>query len=252
MHPIERARLEVEGLGDEVVERLLGANWVEVPGYTAKPDRESARDRSTRRHAVAEATEADLLVLWIDDRRGTLTADATFAADWDRWYVEHPTLERPPAIAVMITADRTRLDAARAVLPPTIAEVVALDPGLGTPLDQARALLPEIAAQLPRVERMAILRHLQRLSARSKAGRLVRQFGEQGKWIWDHFRRPRPGAAGPARRQAREDDEGLSRPIRCTRLGTAIARWTGHKAARTALGWLDGGAHRGDGDQRDR
>ena len=57
-HPIERARLEVEGLDEDVLERVLGADWVEVPGYTAKPDRESARDRSTRRDAVAEATDA--------------------------------------------------------------------------------------------------------------------------------------------------------------------------------------------------
>ena len=194
-HPIERARLEVEGLPDDVIERLLGAAWVAVSGYTAKPDRETARDRSTRRHAVAEATEANLLVLLIDDRGGTLAADATFAREWDRWYTEHPALDRPAAVAAMVTTDRTRLDAARAVLPPTIERVVALDPGLASALDRARALLPEIAAELPRAERVSILRHLQRLSARSKAGRLVRQFGEQGKWIWGHFRRPRPGAA---------------------------------------------------------
>lgn len=195
-HPIERARLEVEGLPDEVIGRLLGATWVEVSGYTAKPDRESARDRSTRRHAIAEATEADLLVLLIDDHMGTLAADATFATEWDRWYTEHPTVDRPPALVAMVTSDRTRLDAARAVLPPTIAQVVPLDPGITSPLDRARALLPGIAAQLPRAERSSILHHLQRLSARSKAGRLVRQFGEQGKWIWEHFRRPKPGAAG--------------------------------------------------------
>ncbi len=189
--PIERAKLEPPGLDDAVFERLLGASWVEVPGYTAKPDRESARDRSTRRHAVAEATEADLLVLWIDDRSGTLAADAAFATDWDRWFIEHPASERPPAVAVIVTADRTRLDSARAVLPPTIAQVVALDPALTSPIDRARAILPEVAAQLPRAERAAILRHIQRLSARSKAGRLVRQIGAQGKWFLEHLRRPK-------------------------------------------------------------
>ena len=85
-HPIERSRLEVAGLGDDVLDRLLGADWVEVPGYTAKPDRESARDRSTRRNAVEAATDSDLLVLLIDDRAGTLAADATFASEWDHWY----------------------------------------------------------------------------------------------------------------------------------------------------------------------
>lgn len=191
-NPVERAKLEAPGLDAAVFERLLGASWVEVPGYTAKPDRESARDRSTRRQAVAGATEADLLILLIDDRRGTLAADATFATDWDRWYVEHPSLERPPAVVAIVTADRTRLDAARAVLPPTLARVAALDPGLDSPVERLRALLPEVAAELPRAERVAILRHIQRLSARSKAGRLVRQIGEQGKWFWDHLRRPKP------------------------------------------------------------
>ncbi len=188
-HPIERARLEVEGLDEEVLERVLGADWVAAPGYTAKPDRESARDRATRHAAVSEATECDLVVLLIDDRHGTLKADSAFAADWDRWYVEHPTIERPPCLVAMITAERTRLDAARAVLPPTITQLIAIDPAASSPLDLARKLLPEEAAQLPRAERVSILRHLQRLSARSKATRLVRQIGTQGKWFWDQLRK---------------------------------------------------------------
>ena len=95
----------------------------------------------------------------------------------------------------MITTERTRLDAARAVLPPTIAQVIAIDPATVRALDLARELLPEDAAQLPRAERVSILRHLQRLSARSKATRLVRQIGTQGKWFWEHLRRPKPGAS---------------------------------------------------------
>lgn len=192
-NPVERAKLAAPGLDDAVFGRLLGADWVAVDGYTAKPDRETARDRATRRHAVTEATDADLLLLLIDDRRGTLTADATFATEWDRWYVEHPSSERPPAIAAVIATDHARLDSARAVLPPTVARAVAIDPALASPTDLARAILPEVAAQLPRAERVAILRQLQRLSARSKAGRLARQIGESGRWFWDHLRRPKPG-----------------------------------------------------------
>jgi hypothetical protein len=190
-----RGRLMGSGISGPVLDKLLAADWVEVPGYTAKPDRESARDRSTRRHAVTAATDADLLLLLIDDRHGSLAADAAFAADWDRWYVEHPALERPPVVVAMVAADRSRLDAARAVLPPTIAEIVALDPAVVDIYSMAKEILPSVAAQLPRAERVSILRHLQRLGSRSKAGRLVRQVGETGKWLLTHLRRPRPGTA---------------------------------------------------------
>jgi uncharacterized protein len=181
-----------------VLDRLLSANWIEVPGYTSKSDRETARDRSTRRHAVDDAVQADLLLLLIDDRHGTLAADAALASDWDRWYLEHPALERPPLIVAMLTSDLARLDAARAVLPPTISEIVAIEPVGETPIQLARAILPTLAAQLPRAERVSILRHLHRLSTRSKAGRLIRQVGTQGKRLLGHLRRPKPEPAEQA------------------------------------------------------
>jgi hypothetical protein len=114
------------------------------------------------------------------------------AADWDKWYVGHPTLERPPLVAAMITGDGARLDAARAVLPPTISDIVPIGPKVEAPIDLARAVLPAVAALLPRAERVSILRHLNRLSARSKATRLIRQVGTQGKWLLGHLRRPKP------------------------------------------------------------
>ena len=187
------ARLKGAGMSDDLLNKLFAANWIETPGYTAKPDKESARDRSTRRHAVAEATESDMVFLIIDDSDGTLAADAAFAADWDRWFVEHPARERPPIVVAMFSTDRSRLDAARAVLPPSVMEIIGIDPVATNPIDQLASVLPTVATQLPRAERIAILRHLQRLSARSKAGRLVRQVGDRGKWLWDNLRKPKPG-----------------------------------------------------------
>jgi hypothetical protein len=195
---LDLARLKGAGISEGVLDRLLGANWIEVPGYTSKSDRESARDRSTRRHAVEEAVQADLLLLLIDDRHGTLAADAALAADWDRWYVEHPALERPPLVVAMLTSDLSRLDAARAVLPPTISEIVAIDPAGKSPIELARAILPSLAAELPRAERTSILRHFHKLSTRSKAGRLIRQVGTQGKRLLGHLRRPKPEPAEEA------------------------------------------------------
>ncbi len=195
--PLAMAKFKGAGLAPEVLARLMGADWTEVPGYTAKRDQESARDRATRRDAVAGATDVDMVLLLIDDRHGTLAADAAFAADWDRWFIEHPRFERPPLIVAVATADGSRVDAARAVLPPTATEVVALDPGLTHPIDLAIAMLRASEVQLPRAERVSVIRHLSNLSNRSKAGRLVRQVGQQGKLLLQNLRRPKPPADKP-------------------------------------------------------
>ncbi len=201
------ARLKGAGMSEEVLNKLLLANWVEATGYTTKPDTETARDRSTRRHAVAEATEVDLLLLFIDDRHGTLTADAAFATAWDRWFIEHPSRERPPIVVAMFATDRSRLEAARAVLPPSVIDILAVDPNTTSEMDRIGSILPTVATQLPRAERVSILRHLQRISSRSKAGRLVSQVGESGKWIWENLRKPK--SAGMA--QPKHEPESTTR-----------------------------------------
>jgi hypothetical protein len=194
-HDLVAAHLKGAGMSNEVLAKILAANWIKISGYTAKPDKESARDRSTRRNAVDEAVESDLVLLMIDDRDGTLPADAAFAHAWDRWFIEHPSRERPPMVVAMFTTDRSRLDAARAVLPPAVTQIIAVDPSLTAPVAQIGLILPIVAAELPRAERVALLRHLQSFSSRSKAGRLVRQFGDRGKWLWDNLRRPKSDAA---------------------------------------------------------
>jgi hypothetical protein len=58
-------------------------------------------------------------------------------------------------------------------------------------------LLPTLLALLHRAERAALIRHLHEVSTRSKAGRLVSQVGQQGRWLWNHLRTgrraPSPG-----------------------------------------------------------
>ena len=208
-----KARLEASGLDASLVEQLKAVRWVEVPGYKASSGEESARDRSTRRAAVEQAVKADLLLLVIDGRRDSHAADMAFATAWDRWYIEHPRLEVPPALAVVTRADasefggdwsppynwesgarpreaavRARLSALRAVLPPTITEVVPAGFAAETPFGFVEHVLPTLASLLHRAERTALIRHLHHVSTRSKARRLVGQVSEQGRWLWKNLR----------------------------------------------------------------
>ncbi len=86
------------------------------------------------------------------------------------------------------TAARTRLNAFRAALPPSFNAVVPVALGEIMPFGVSEALLPTLLAQFQRAERSALIRHLQRASTRSKAGRLVAQVGEHGRWFWSQIR----------------------------------------------------------------
>ncbi|AGA25398.1 putative GTPase [Singulisphaera acidiphila DSM 18658] len=211
-----KARLVAAGLDEALIERLQTAQLVELPGYTTNPGGESARDRATRREAVEQAVEADLMILVIDGRRDTHAADVAFAQAWDLWYVEHPRLEIAPAMAVVTMVDkpefggewappynwatghrsrelavRARLEAIRAALPPTINEVVAVGLPEASEYGIAELLLPALASLFQRAERTALIRHLHRVSTRSKASRLVSQVGQQGRSLWESLRAAR-------------------------------------------------------------
>jgi uncharacterized protein len=216
-----KAHLSGLGLDETSLERLGAAEWFEVPGYTTDPGPESARDRSTRREAVEEAVEADLLILLCDARRESTFKDAAFARAWDDWFVQHPTLDLPPALAVVSAIDaphlggewrppydwekgqgpreiaaRARLDALRVALPPSFASVVPAGLAELLPFGVAETLLPALLTQFHRAERSALIRHLRRVSTRSKAGRLVAQVGEHGRWLWSNLRTRRKSTAG--------------------------------------------------------
>jgi predicted GTPase len=208
-----KARLEATGLDEVLIERLKTVRWVEVPSYTATPGGETARDRSTRRAAVEVAVESDLLILVVDVGRDTQSADAAFAQAWDRWYVEHPVLEAPPAMVVLTGADRpelgyewtppynwakgqrpreaavrARFESLRAALPPTFAEIVAVGLGSQASFGIVEQVLPTLVTLLHRSERVALIRQLHRHSTRSKARRLVSQVGQHGRWLWNSLR----------------------------------------------------------------
>lgn len=208
-----KARLASTGLDESLVDRLKSAKLVEIAGYTASPQGESARDRSTRRDAVEAAVEADLLVLVIDAGLESNAADVAFAEAWDRWFVEHPGIESPPAMVVAVGVGRIglegdgrpsldwmkreglresgvrgRLESLRAALPPSISEMVAVGPGEENSTGIAESVLPALGVLIHRAERAALIRQLHHISTRSKARRLAWQVGQQGRKVWNHLR----------------------------------------------------------------
>jgi uncharacterized protein len=201
--------------GDEAgIERLKTARIVEIDYYTGMgAGKESARNRSTRRYAVAEAAECDLLILVVDILAESHDADVAFVRDWVKWYTDHPGLQVPPALAVATHVDvpelggdwkppvnwstdkgpresavRSKIQALKGILPPTIAEIIPVATGAKPPYGLVELLLPTLTAFCHRAERNALIRHLRAASAKSRAGRLVRQVGQQGKSLWKTFK----------------------------------------------------------------
>lgn len=207
------ALIEQARSSDPAPERLARARLVEVPGYAIDPAGETARDGADAREALRAAVEADMLVLVVDARRDTLTDDAAFARAWDGWFVEHPALDVPPAMAVVTGLDhpelggdwspphdwekgqgpretvaRARLASLRAVLPPSFSAIAAVGLPESRPFGVIEQVLPAMVGLLGRAERVGLVRHLHRLSSRSKAGRLASQVGERARWLWSNLR----------------------------------------------------------------
>lgn len=201
-----RARLQAAGLDADLAERLRLIHFEEVDGYVARDGAETARERSTRRHAVEEATECDLLLLIVDATRPDVTNDADFVRDWKAWFTAHPGRECPPALVILGGADRpgldgewkpphqwaqgraprevavrARMDALRAALPTQVAEILPVGLGDASPSGVSELVLPALAALLHRADRAHLLRHIQQQRARSKAGRFLSQLGQQGR-----------------------------------------------------------------------
>ena len=216
------AAAESAGPGNVIpgLDRLRAASVVEVDFYTKHASKESARDRSTRRHAVKQAVEADLLVLVLDIRDADYAADLAFVQDWSRWYLDHPDVVAPPAVAVLTHADaaglvgdwqpesnwatgqssrevfvRDKVNALRSVLPPQVADIV-----VGIPPGQSRVPSNDMLAALGRLceqaERGAMIRQLRISATQSRTNRLIHQVSEQGKSLWGSIRNRKKGSDG--------------------------------------------------------
>jgi uncharacterized protein len=222
---LQRLKQELTALGLDAasVERMNDARWVEAPGYSVRAGAGETRgERSSRQAAVAAAVECDLLLLVVDGRRQDHAADASFAAAWDRWFLEHAQREVPPTLVVVTGADRpefgepwnppydwsrgaggreaairARFDALRAVLPPTFHEFVAVGLSEASPFGVIEHVLPALVSVWLRAERSALIRRLHQLAGRSKVGRLLHQLGEHGRWLW-RSRRTQPQVGSPS------------------------------------------------------
>lgn len=222
-----RARLEDHGVDPDVVRRLAEVRWTELPGHAPNLDTESRRDRQSRRHALAAATDCDFLILVVDGRKGLQPGDVAFAQEWDRYFIEHPQREVPPVVLVVTgvdgpefgpvwappydwsaghglreTAVRALFDSLRTTLPPTFSVMTAAGLPGESSSGVAEHVVPALASVYQRAERSSLIRQLQALSSRSKLGRVASQLGQQGRHLWRHVRARHGKKAAPPSEQS--------------------------------------------------
>lgn len=208
-----KARLSTLAIDPTMIDRLREATWIDIPDYPDWEGEPHRRHRSRVQAAVEASVGADLQILVVDARRQDNRADIAFAQAWDRWFVEHPRNEVPPALVVLTNVEgpefgigwnppydwtagqgarevavRARIEDFRPGLPPSFADVLAVGLTSDHPFGVAEQLLPAIATRLHRAERTALIRRLHEIGGRSKVGRLVEQLGSQGKSIWGNLR----------------------------------------------------------------
>jgi hypothetical protein len=210
--PEIKERLARLGIEPAALDRLAATRWIEAPALPASGAASNRRDRAAVEAAIAAAVEGDLLMLVVDGKADH-SALTSFAQAWDRWFRERPHRDVPPALVVLTGVDRAEygggwappydwaagmgfrekrvraaFDSLRSVLPPTFHEFIAVGMGESAPYGVAEQLVPALAALSIRAERIALLRRLQEVSGQSKLGRLMRQLGQQGRWLVGNLR----------------------------------------------------------------
>ena len=223
---VVKARLDEGGFDEELADRLQQARWLEAPGYTASSEGESARDRSTRRDAVEKAVEADMLLLVVDGSREKYDADSAFLKAWEDWYASQKQAGCPPALLLvtnlvlclspLLRRRRRRTAPFREVKGRRRSSWGCVRPfqrrsprfcrstfEARPPRGIADLALPALAALLHRADKASVIRHLRRLSTRSKARRVLSQVGRHGRSLWDSLlqteRKPASSVNSPAR-----------------------------------------------------
>ena len=202
-----RARLAADSFDPALADLLASASWVEGPAYTAREGAEAARDRSTRKASLKNASACDLVMLTIDARRDDLGPDVKFVEAWDAYFAKQTNLEAPPLVAVLTYADclsktasnghgtdeirRAKVRSVRSLLPPSVLEVVAVGLGAESTKAEADRLLTSLAPLLERAEKVAVMNHMRDYTARSKARRLFGQIGSQGRRLFEGIRAAR-------------------------------------------------------------
>jgi hypothetical protein len=208
-----RARFEALGLDPSLFDQLASIRWVDSAGYAGSIEGESRRDRGLRKAAVESAVMGDILVLTVDGRKGLQPGDIAVAQEWDRYFVDHPDREPPPALVVLTHVDspefgerwappynwtagktmreaavRALFDSMRASLPPTFSSFTAAGLHAESSFGVVEHLVPCLAAHIQKAERAALFRQLHTLSSRSTAGRLAAQLGAKARQVWGHLR----------------------------------------------------------------
>jgi len=211
-----RRRLREAGVDPSVIAPLLEADYHAGEAYTTHAEKETSRDRASRKAALGDAVDSDLVILLVNAGRVDFQAEQKLVESWNDWFDRAPGREPPPIIAVLVTGKPGRgdvatvsvdsngfgfseravaartLDALRAALPlKAVPEIVAVDLATSPPEGLFSRLLPAIVRQAHHMDRASILRHLHRLSNRSKARRLLSQVGTQGRGVFESLRHPK-------------------------------------------------------------
>jgi predicted GTPase len=219
LRPTAEGPRRAQDLDPTLLHELQEARWIELPGYPANPShpsRPSRRERQARRTRMEAAVHGDLVLLTVDGRRGLQPGDVEFANEWDRFFLDHPRLDPPPAVVVVSHVDHDELGTPWAppydwnrgagpreatvqqlfqsfasTLPPSFAQFSAVGISDASSYGVVEHLLPILCSLTPRAVRSALLRKLHEISSRSRLGRVLEQLGRQGRLIWTDLRKRR-------------------------------------------------------------
>ncbi len=195
------------GLTAPVLARLAAARWIESGACLPEQSPSTRRARAARQQALNWAVGADLIVLGIDAGSAGDSRLLALAQDWSAFFTVHPHRMPPPILLVVqdLASPRAdvmgrslalaRLDALKQHFPPRSVELLEISAGLSR--DEAlRDLAQALLRELPRAERVALLRELRALSERSTLSRLASQLGATGRLLVSNLR-ARTTRSGP-------------------------------------------------------
>jgi hypothetical protein len=159
-------------IGRATLSEISGDRWL------------TAQKAASDRVAQTKGREADALFVVLDPASSTDShACHGYLTTWSAWFASQPRRSTPAVVFVVKEAE----------LPDPLAGFTNVPPiRFPNPLGQTELarFQDELAATLlalaPRIDQVALVRQLSRVTSRSKTGRLVRELGHHGKhWIGD-------------------------------------------------------------------
>lgn len=191
-------------IGNLARQRVSEAVVLNLEGYPPKPGRIPLKSRLHRQGCLRRAVQCDVVMLLVDAGRADLTPEVQFLQDWAAWFKQHPELERPPVLAILVapaSSERasglgseqerseqsarqmlSRLEAMQQALPPDLLiDMLCIGVDQAPRGDVSSKVLPWVLSVSREAERAALIRELHAYGSRSKVVRVAAQVGKQGK-----------------------------------------------------------------------